>query len=263
MIAIVRPKQPRIRLPWAVSPHSSGQTPGLQIIDLGPLGYQDALDTQRARQDQLIAARGRPDGALGAIYLVEHPPLITVTRRPGAAQHVLATADHLRALGVQLHQTDRGGDVTYHGPGQIVAYPVLDLERLNAPSGKPLGLHGYMRLLEQAVIDTLGHYGIRGERDPTATGVWVTTTNAQQPAKIAAMGVRVRKWITTHGLALNVAPDLTHFNLIVPCGLAGRPVTSMKATLGDACPNYHDAKSTLAANLARLIIQRAASAATH
>lgn len=237
-----------------MSPHSPGQTPGLQIIDLGQMAYQDALDTQRARQDRLIAARGRPNGDLGAIYLVEHPPLITVTRRPGAADHVLATSDHLRALGVQLYHTDRGGDVTYHGPGQIVAYPVLDLERLaNPETGKPLGLHGYMRLLEQAVIDTLAHAGIQGHRDPEATGVWVTPAPGAQPAKIAAMGVRVRKWVTTHGLALNVAPDLTHFNLIVPCGLAGRPVTSMQALLGDACPSVDAVKSTLAIHLARLI----------
>lgn len=217
------------------------------------MGYQDALAVQRTRQDELIQARGNPQGDLGTIYLVEHPPIITVTRRKGAADHVLADAHRLAALGVELHQTDRGGDVTYHGPGQIVAYPILDLQRLTNPdTGKPLGLHGYMRLLEQAVIDTLAHYGIQGQRDPEATGVWVTPGQSQ-PAKIAAMGVRVRKWITTHGLALNAAPDLTHFNLIVPCGLAGRPVTSMKALLGDACPSFDNAKSTLTANLSRLI----------
>ena len=220
------------------------------------MGYQDALAVQRTRQDELIQARGNPQGDLGTIYLVEHPPIITVTRRKGAADHVLADADRLAALGVQLHQTDRGGDVTYHGPGQIVAYPILDLQRLTNPdTGKPLGLHGYMRLLEQAVIDTLDTYGIQGNRDPQATGVWVTPAPSAPPAKVAAMGVRVRKWITTHGLALNVAPDLTHFNLIVPCGLAGRPVTSMQALLGDACPSFQATQTTLATNLARLITE--------
>lgn len=218
------------------------------------MGYPEALAIQHARQDQLIQARAKPLRDPGTIYLVEHPPLITVTRRAQAAGHVLADANQLAALGVQIHQTDRGGDVTYHGPGQIVAYPILDLQRLtNQDTAKPLGLHGYMRLLEQAVIHTIAHYGIRAERDPEATGVWVTPTPGAKQAKIAAMGVRVRKWVTTHGLALNVDPDLTHFQLIVPCGLAGRPVTSMKAILGEACPSVEAVKTTLAANLTRLI----------
>lgn len=218
------------------------------------MAYEEALAIQHARQAELIEARGDPAGDLGTVYLVEHPPIITVTRRKGAASHVLADTDRLAALGVELHQTDRGGDVTYHGPGQIVAYPILDLERLTSPTGKSLGLHGYMRLLEQAVIDTLDTYSILGDRDPEATGVWVTPTNGP-PAKIAAMGVRVRKWITTHGLALNVAPDLTHFNLIVPCGLAGRPVTSMRAILGTASPSFQATQTTLATNLVRLITE--------
>ncbi|UYV13027.1 MAG: lipoyl(octanoyl) transferase LipB [Phycisphaera sp.] len=231
----------------------SEHTPGLDTIDLGRMAYEQALAIQRARQAELIEARGDPAGDLGTIYLVEHPPIITVTRRKGAASHVLADADRLAALGVQLHQTDRGGDVTYHGPGQIVAYPILDLERLtNTDTGKPLGLHGYMRLLEQAVIDTLDTYGIQGDRDPEATGVWVKPANGP-PAKIAAMGVRVRKWITTHGLALNVDPDLTHFSLIVPCGLHERSVTSMRAVLGDACPSFRATQAALVTNLARLV----------
>jgi lipoyl(octanoyl) transferase len=232
--------------------------PGLDIIDLGRMGYAQALEIQRARQAELIDARGVPGGPIGTIYLVEHEPVITVTSRPGAAEHVLASIDHLASLGVELHQTDRGGDVTYHGPGQIVAYPILDLERLSAPSGKPLGLHGYMRLLEQAVIDTLATYDISGERDETATGVWVSP-GMGPPAKIAAMGVRVRKWVTMHGLALNVSPDLAHFNLIVPCGLAGRPVTSMHAILGESCPGFSAARTTLAGHLARLVTEHAAS----
>lgn len=223
------------------------------------MGYADALAIQHARQDRLIAARGDPSGAVGVIYLVEHPPIITVTRRPDAAAHVLASADRLAALGVQRHETDRGGDVTYHGPGQIVAYPILDLQRLENPAnGRPLGLHGYMRLLEQAAIDTLAEYNIIGERDPRATGVWVTPRADAPPAKIAAMGVRVRKWVTTHGLALNVAPDLSHFGLIVPCGLAGRPVTSMRAILGEACPGVDAVRATLADRLAALLAERAA-----
>lgn len=238
------------------------------VIDLGRLDYEEALAIQRRRQDELIAARWGRAGSIGTIHLVEHPPIITVTSRPSAAGHVLADGARLRALGVRVLPTDRGGDVTYHGPGQIVAYPVLDLERLGH-GGKPLGLHGYMRLLEQAVIDTLAEWAIEGERDPAATGVWVRRGGgggegggeggggggggAASMAKIAAMGVRVRKWVTTHGLALNVDCDLSHFGLIVPCGLAGRPVTSMRALLGSNCPGLDAVKRTLAGHLLRRI----------
>lgn len=222
------------------------------------MGYAQALEVQRARQAELIEARGTPGGKVGTIYLVEHPPVITVTSRPSAAGHVLANAEHLARLGVEMHPTDRGGDVTYHGPGQIVAYPILDLERLGGDAGKPLGLHGYMRLLEQAVIDTIARWGLAGERDPSATGVWVPRhQGSDMQAKIAAMGVRVRKWVSMHGLALNVQPDLTHFQLIVPCGLAGRPVTSMRALLDDAAPAFEDVKQVLGERLVELVAERA------
>lgn len=230
---------------------------GLEIIDLGRLGYAQALEVQRARQAELIEARGTPGGQVGTVYLVEHPPVITVTSRPAAAGHVLASAEHLARLGVELHPTDRGGDVTYHGPGQIVAYPILDLERLQRDSGEPLGLHGYMRLLEQAVIETIARWGLAGERDPSATGVWVSLGGPpSQHAKIAAMGVRVRKWVSMHGLALNVEPDLTHFQLIVPCGLAGRPVTSMRALLDDSTPHVETVKQVLSERLVELVAER-------
>lgn len=223
----------------------------LETVDLGRMGYADALAIQRRRQGELVEARGEPGGAIGTVYLVEHPPVITVTSRPGAAGHVLADRARLASLGVEVHATDRGGDVTYHGPGQIVVYPVLDLERLGR-GGKPLGLHGYMRLLEQAVIDTVGRWGIVGERDASATGVWAPMGDGPA-AKIAAMGVRVRKWVTMHGLALNVEPDLGHFQLIVPCGLAGRPVTSMRALLGEGCPSVAEVRTELAGVLAGLV----------
>src|SRR5690606_35011474 len=166
--------------------------------------------------------------------------------------HLLADAATLAAHGVEVAQTDRGGDVTYHGPGQLVVYPILDLQRLGA--GR-LKLSGYMRLLEQVVIDTIAQWGVVGVRDPGATGVWVYRDDPGRApadenervhlAKIAAMGVRVRRWVTMHGLALNVDPDMRHFQLIVPCGLAGRPVTSMKLLRGDKAPTMEDAKRQL------------------
>jgi lipoate-protein ligase B len=150
----------------------------------------------------------------------------------------------LRGAGVAVMQTDRGGDITYHGPGQLVVYPILDLNLLN------LGLHDYMRLLEGAVIDACGTLGIRGRRDASATGVWV----GDPGAKICAMGVRVRRWISMHGLALNVDPDLSHFGLIVPCGLAGRGVTSLRRELEpDRVPSVQEARHAVVQALDRRI----------
>lgn len=169
------------------------------------------------------------------LLLVEHdPPVITISARKTARQHLVATPDMLARAGVEVCETDRGGDITYHGPGQLVVYPILDLNTLG------LRLHGYMRLLEQVVIDTLARFGIEGHRDEAATGVWVGDS------KICAMGVRVSRWVTMHGLALNVTTNLDHFDLIVPCGLVGRGVTSMARELGEACPSMDEVKEALA-----------------
>src|SRR5262249_23731675 len=160
---------------------------------------------------------------------VEHdPPVITVTPRAGV--NLLASPEALAAAGIEVEETDRGGDITYHGPGQLVVYPILDLNLLK------LRLHEYMRMLAAAVIDTCAAFGVRARRDVCATGVWVPrgdadasngTCGSLTDAKICAMGVRVRRWVTMHGLALNVTTDLSHFSHIVPCGLVGRPVTSL------------------------------------
>jgi lipoyl(octanoyl) transferase len=137
-----------------------------------------------------------------------------------------------------VEETDRGGDITYHGPGQLVAYPILDLNHLN------LRLHEYMRLLEGVVIEACATWGVEGHRDEGATGVWVRGEEGQS-AKVCAMGVRVRRWVSMHGLAINVSTDLNHFDLIVACGLAGRSVTSLKALLGEAAPGMDEVKSVL------------------
>lgn len=195
----------------------------IRVIELGRLGYRAAYERQVAEVEGVLASRkaGRPEA--GRLLLVEHDPVVTVTRRAGARDHVLASDETLGRAGVELVETDRGGDVTYHGPGQLVAYPILDLNRLN------LGLHAYMRLLEDAVIAACGRLGVPAERDASATGVWVRSADGAQSAKICAMGVRVRKWVSMHGLALNVDPRMEHFALIVPCGLHGRPITSLRA----------------------------------
>jgi lipoyl(octanoyl) transferase len=218
----------------------------LNVRDLGRMPYAEAFALQKDLQRQVIEGRHAQPLPPMFLLLVEHdPPVITMTRRPGTAQHLLAGPEQLADAGVELSPTDRGGDITYHGPGQLVVYPILDLNALG------LRLHGYMRLLEQAVIDTLARFGIEGRRDPAATGVWA----GDPPAKICAMGVRISQWVSMHGLALNVTTDLSHFDLIVPCGLAGRGVTSMGRLLGDGCPPMAKVKGvlaeTIAASLAR------------
>jgi len=210
-----------------------------QFLDLGRMAYAEAFDVQRAHLEEVVAARAG-GGDPGRILFVEHDPVITVSKRAGAAGHLLASRQRLEQLGVQVEPTDRGGDITYHGPRQLVVYPILDLNALN------LRLVPYMRLLESVVIETLERFGIPGQRDENATGVWTPTKGAEgATAKIAAMGVRVRKWVTMHGLALNVDPEMSHFELIVPCGLHGRAVTSMRRVLGDRCPSIAEVREAM------------------
>jgi len=221
----------------------------LTVIDAGRLSYADGLTLQQDHWEEVLASRD-VDGSVGRLLLLEHdPPVITVSRRKTSREHLVATPELLEREGVEVHETDRGGDITYHGPGQLVAYPILDLNKLR------LNLHAYLRFLEQIVIDTCNDFGVAAHRDVCATGVWVGGDPATQTescpgpaggAKICAMGVRVRRWVTTHGLALNVTTNLDHFKLIVPCGLVGRPVTSLRDQLGDACPDMSDAKEALA-----------------
>lgn len=210
--------------------------------------YAAALEVQREAHARVLAARPE-GGVVGELLFVEHdPPVITLGRRRESASHVVAPMSRLEALGVELAETDRGGDVTWHGPGQLVAYPILDLERLG------LRIHPYMRLLEECVIQVIGRFGVQGRRDPEATGVWVGGDAGDRPArKICAMGVRVSRWVSMHGLALNVEPDLSHFSLIVPCGLHGRPVTSLRAELGDASPSMDAVKRALGATIDQAI----------
>ncbi|MBL9031113.1 MAG: lipoyl(octanoyl) transferase LipB [Phycisphaerae bacterium] len=233
-----------------------------RVIDLGRLDYARAYQEQVRHVDEVLAARTRGELDAGRVLVVEHDPVITVSRRPGASRHVIATADSLARAGVAIAETDRGGDVTYHGPGQLVVYPILDLSALN------LGLHAYMRLLEDSVIDALAALGMRGLRDPAATGVWVDTSDGGRGdtpvAKVCAMGVRVRKWVSMHGLALNVSPNLDHFALIVPCGLVGRPVTSLEVLAharGETPPTMGQAAQDVTGALTRRVREAREAAA--
>jgi lipoyl(octanoyl) transferase len=187
----------------------------IEIRRLGQTPYADALALQRALVEDRRAGR-----IADVLLLVEHPPVLTVgVRGDGGRSHILASPDVLAARGIEVHETGRGGDVTYHGPGQIVGYPIIDL--------KPdrCDVHGYLRDLEEVLIRVAADFGIDAGRVPGLTGVWVGEH------KLAAIGVRISRWITSHGFALNVAPNLEDFDLIVPCGIADRGVTSL-ARLG-------------------------------
>lgn len=220
----------------------------LNIIDLGRIAYREAYSRQVHARDVLLAARHSGGSRLPmTVFVLEHdPPVITVTKRESARRNVLLSPDRLAALGIELCETDRGGDVTYHGPGQVVLYAILDLQALG------IGVRQYMHLLEETVIRTLALFGVEALRDPSgATGVWVGSTDQPETlAKICAMGVRVSRWVTMHGLALNVTTNLDHFRAIVPCGLVGRPVTSLEQLRGaDHVPGIDAVKRVLVANL--------------
>ena len=224
----------------------------LQVKDLGRMSYACALELQRAAHAEVVAAR--ENRGQMQLFLVEHDPqVITVSRRPDASKNVLVSPQRLAQLGVECVETDRGGDVTWHGPGQLVAYPILDLERMG------LRIHGYMRLLEETVIEVLADMGVAAHRDAKATGVWVRAKDQPGDLKICAMGVRVSRWVCMHGLALNVNPDLAAFNLIVPCGLTERGVTSMRECLGDKCPSMEQVKAKLAQKLSQAVATHVAA----
>lgn len=210
----------------------------LNTVDLGMMAYDEAYARQLAEHAGVLAAREEGSPRAGVLLFVEHPAVVTISRRPEARGNLLANESQLASFGVSVVETDRGGDITYHGPGQLVAYPILDLSLLN------LGLHAYMRLLEDVAIEVCGNFGVRARRETGATGVWVDQ-GGTAAAKICAMGVRVRKWVSMHGLALNVTTNLDHFSLIVPCGLVGRAVTSLSRELGTMCPSMTEVKRVM------------------
>jgi lipoyl(octanoyl) transferase len=188
----------------------------LEVRRLGIVPYADALALQRALVEERRANRV-PD----LLILLQHPPVITVgVRGDGGRSHIVAGADRLTALGIAVSETGRGGDVTYHGPGQIVGYPILDLRPDRCD------VHRYVRDVEEVMIRTCLEYGVPAGRIAGLTGAWVG------PEKIGAIGVRISRWITSHGFAFNVSTDLGYFDLIVPCGIADRGVTSLQRVLG-------------------------------
>ncbi len=193
--------------------------PQLWLVNLGTMPYAEALELQRSVAAARISGKIPED----VLLLVEHPPVVTLGRSSKEG-HLTVSAELLRQRGVELFEVERGGDVTFHGPGQLVGYPIIDLKRHRQD------LHWYLRTVEQALIDTLGALGIAAERNTGYTGVW---TGGR---KIASIGVHARDWVTWHGFALNVTTDLSYFDLIVPCGIQGVTMTSVKRELGADTP---------------------------
>ena len=183
----------------------------IRVVHAGTVPYGEALEWQRELAEDRIAGRLPHD----VLLLLEHPPVVTLGRN-SQPRHVLQPA------GIDVFEVERGGDVTFHGPGQLVGYPILDLRAY-----KP-DLHWYLRTLEQALIEALGVVGILAERNPGFTGVWT------RGKKIASIGIHVKQWVTWHGFALNVTTDLTHFDRIVPCGIQGVEMTSVEREAGRA-----------------------------
>jgi len=180
-----------------------------ELRDLGRMRYAEALDIQKD-----LVARRKAGEIPDQLLVVEHPHVLTLGRN-GHLENVLASEDVLRRAGIEFHHTDRGGDITYHGPGQIVGYPIFDLREWKRD------VVAYVRAVEQAIIDAIAQFGVQAVRIPGLTGVWV------DGKKIAAIGVHISRWVTSHGFALNHTTDLSYFQYIVPCGLT-KPVTSLR-----------------------------------
>lgn len=202
-------------------------TAATALVYENPVPYADAVALQEQRVAERIAGSA-PD----TVIFLEHPPVITLGSR-GRTEYLLQSEAELNSQGIELHRASRGGDVTYHGPGQIVMYPIIKLGDREADA------HGYLCNLEEIAIRTLGAFGVDAYRREGMTGAW---TDA---GKVTAIGVRLKRWVTFHGLSLNVDVDLSGFQAIVPCGLEGESVTSLKELLGDACPDIGSVREVL------------------
>lgn len=217
---------------------------GVQFRDLGQIEYRDAWDLQEKLLQENVAVKGviRNREAVLAetgvadneevmpetnhyLLFVEHPPVYTLGKS-GAIENVLISEEDRAAKGISFYNTNRGGDITFHGKEQLVGYPILDLERFYTDIGK------YLRNLEDVIIATMADYGLKGERSPGETGVWLDADIKGKERKICAMGIRCSRWVTMHGFAFNVNTDLTYFDYIIPCGIQNKQVTSMEKELG-------------------------------
>lgn len=232
----------------------------VEFRDLGLMDYKEAWDYQdalmqknlklkaakNANVPQAVTDDAEPINETTTHYLllVEHPPVYTLGKS-GNIDHVLIDEEERRNRGIQFFHTNRGGDITFHGPDQIVGYPILDLEKFYTDIGR------YLRELEEVIILTLEEYGIKAGRSPGETGVWIDSSEKGKERKICAMGVRCSRWITMHGFALNVNTDLSYFNHIIPCGIQNKKVTSIKDELGKEV-DVEEVKEKIKKNFSRV-----------
>lgn len=189
------------------------------------MGYQEAWDLQEELLKESVFRKSTGKATEHHLLFVEHPPVYTLGKS-GKRDHVLIGEEEMRARQIDFFQTNRGGDITFHGPGQLVGYPILDLECFYTDIGR------YLRELEDVIIATLAEYGLKGERSTGETGVWLDPGKPGRARKICALGVRCSRWVTMHGFALNVKTDLAYFKHIIPCGIADKSVTSLEQELG-------------------------------
>ena len=218
----------------------------LHLLQLGRISYPEGLRLMA----EIVAARKA--GAIGdTLLLMEHPPVLTLGRNSGRG-NVLASDEELAWRGVELYETNRGGDVTYHGPGQLVGYPIFDLRGdLPGKKGPHLGPVDFVRLIEEVLIRACGEFGVMAQRVAKRTGVWTVAGGSVLEKKIAAIGVHVSQGMTSHGFALNVTTDLRDFQWIVPCGISDREVTSLELE-ADRVPSMEEAGNAVAKSFGRV-----------
>lgn len=220
-----------------------------QIIfqDLGKMPYQAAWDYQEKLLQENVKKKSAVGGqqlTVNHLLFVEHPPVYTLGKS-GNKDNVLMSDDELQANNIEFFHTNRGGDITFHGPEQIVGYPILDLEKFYTDIGK------YLRNIEEVIILTMAEYGIKGVRSSGETGVWIEPGVPGKERKICAIGVRCSRWITMHGFAFNVNTDLSYFNNIIPCGIVNKQVTSMQKELGHSL-DMREVKEKVKSNFERV-----------
>lgn len=226
-----------------------GKIKTIKIIDLGHKSYSESLEVQENYFNGTISLKrsnrktDNPQPTHNYLLWVEHPPVFTLGKS-GKMEHLLVDKEALAEKGIEFYQTNRGGDITFHGPGQLVVYPIFDLDNFFTD------IHKYLRFLEEAVIETLKEYGLNGSRSQGETGVWLEV-GTPFARKICAMGVRASRWVTMHGLAFNINTDLSCFDHIVPCGIQGKGVTSLSKELGREI-GLEEVKEKLKTHLGRL-----------
>lgn len=196
----------------------------IQIVHCGIIPYKEAWDLQQQLLGSNVELKKNKMPTQHYLLLCEHPPVYTIGKT-GSMQHMLINEQQLQEKNIEFYQTNRGGDITFHGYGQLVAYPILDLERVGTDIGK------YLRALEESIIQILYHFGLQGERSAKETGVWLDPNIPERARKICAIGIKLSRWITMHGLAFNVSTDLQYFDFIIPCGIRNKAVTSLASEL--------------------------------